>query len=285
MSQIIVIGLIALALFFFFKLWSKFKRIKIGALSIITGGVKCGKSTLSCYLVKTEYRKRLFQVKFANFFRKIFRKELKEIPLIYSNVPLACDYVPITYDLISRKKVRFAYKSVIYIQEASLFADSRLIDDKTQNTLLMMFNKLIGHETKGGCLIYDTQNIGDLHYSIKRSISNYIYIHSLTKLPFFVIAHCRELLHNEDGDISNNINSDLEDNLKHILIPKSIWKMFDAYCYSCLTDNLPVEKNVVHNKDATDLKCKKIISFRPEYNIEVKESDFVEKLSKITTHN
>ena len=80
------------------------------------------------------------------------------MPLIYSNVPLAMPYVPLTDDLLLRKK-RFVYGSVIYVQEASLVADSQLIRDMDVNERLMLFNKLIGHETKGGVIIYDTQCI------------------------------------------------------------------------------------------------------------------------------
>ena len=66
-------------------------------------------------------------------------------------------YVPLTDDLLLRKK-RFVYGSVIYVQEASLVADSQLIRDMDINERLMLFNKLIGHETKGGVIIYDTHS-------------------------------------------------------------------------------------------------------------------------------
>lgn len=267
MQNLVLFALIAFIIFIVFILLKNFKIIKIGALCIVTGGVKCGKSTLSVYLTLSEYSKKLRSVKIKNFFRKLFRMKLHELPLIYSNVPLACAYVPITddiiEDLICREKYRFAYKSVIYIQEASLFASSMEYRNEKINDALLHFNKLIGHETCGGCLIYDTQNIGDLHYSIKRSISNYIYIQNLNKkIPFFLIGAVRELLHNEDGDITNSVNKDLEEDLKKVLIPKSIWKKFDSYCYSALTDDLPVYSNVIDGTKLPDLKCRQVVSIK-----------------------
>ena len=106
-------------------------------------------------------------------------------PLLECSKVDAKSYVKITEDLLLRK-VRPRFGSVIFIDEASLVADSQLIKDMELNETLLLFNKLIGHETKGGCVIYDTQCISDVHFSIKRSLSEYFYIHHLTKwTPFF----------------------------------------------------------------------------------------------------
>lgn len=255
--------LICIALFFIFKFIKKFKVAKIGSLCLVNGGVKCGKSTLSVSIVLSEYRSRVRKVKFLNFFRKIFHKPLKELPLIYSNVPLACPYVELDDDLLLRKK-RFVYGSVIYCQEASLVADSQLIRDMDINQRLLLFNKLIGHETKGGVLVYDTQCINDLHYSIKRCLSNYIYIHHLVKwVPFFLIAYVEENRYSDDNSVVNVQDKDIEDKLKRVIIRKKTWKYFDCYCYSVLTDDLEVKKDIVNNSLKTkDLKARKIFSFR-----------------------
>lgn len=264
MKYLIWFILIAVALFFVNRFLSKFKVCKIGSLAMVNGGVKCGKSTFSVYLaVIQEHKSRVRKTKFMNFFRKLFHKPLKELPLIYSNVPLACPYVQLTDDLLLRKK-RFVYGSVIYCQEASLVADSQLIRDMDINQRLLLFNKLIGHETKGGVLIYDTQSIADVHYSIKRCLSNYFYIHHLTKwVPFFLIAHVEENRYSDDNSVVNVQDKDVEDKLKKVIIPKRVWKYFDCYCYSCLTDDLPVENTIIKNNLQTqDLKARKILSFR-----------------------
>lgn len=268
MLYILYFILICIALFFIKKFLKQFKVAKIGSLCLVNGGVKCGKSTLSVSIVRSEYKSRVRKVKFQNFFRKLFHKPLKELPLLYSNVPLGCPYVELTDDLLLRKK-RFVYGSVIYCQEASLVADSQLIKDMDINQRLLLFNKLIGHETKGGVIVYDTQCINDLHYSIKRCLSNYIYVHHLVKwIPFFLVAYVEENRYSDDNSVVNVQDKDVEEKLKKIIIPKRNWKYFDCYCYSVLTDDLPVENKVVKNNLQTqDLKARKILSFRKSLEV------------------
>ena len=256
---LILVGVLFLALFLFRNI----KKLKLSSLVFISGGVKTGKSTLGVYLVRKEYKSRLIKTKIKNFFLKLFKKPLKDLPLIYSNVPLAMPYVPITSDLLMRK-TRFVYGSVIYVQEYSLVADSQLIRDMDTNEALLMLHKLIGHETKGGIMIVDSQQVQDVHYTLKRSLSNYIYSHHLTKwIPFILIAHVQELMYSDDGSLTSTFNEDVEETLKTVIIPKSTWKYFDCYCYSCMTDDLPVEKTIVDNSLKTkDLKARKIFTFR-----------------------
>ena len=263
MKFLIYFILICVALFFVRKFLNNFKVPKIGSLCLFNGGVKSGKSTMSVVVAYTELKRRVRETKIKNFFRKIFKKPLLEIPLIYSNIPLGMPYVKLTDDLLQRKK-RFVYGSVIYIQEASLVADSQLCRDMDLNERLLMFNKLIGHETKGGVLIYDTQAISDCHYSIKRCLSEYFYVHHLIKwIPFFLIAYVQENRYSDDGSVVSVGIKDNEDTLKRVIIPKSTWKYFDCYCYSCLTDDLPVEKTIVYNSVKTkDLKAREILTFK-----------------------
>ena len=155
------------------------------------------------------------------------------------------------------------------MNEASLVADSQLFRDMELNERLMLFNKLFGHETLGGMCIYDTQAIVDLHYSIRRCLSEYFYIHHLNKLiPFFLVAEVREERYCEDNSSINTYENDVEDCLKKVIIPKKIWKKFDAYCFSYLTDDLPVADNIIVG--AKDLKAKDIVSFREFKTLEVK---------------
>lgn len=258
---VLIIGLIIIIV-----LTRKFKKPKISCMALVTGGVKAGKSTFSCALALSKYKSQVRKVRFANFFRRIFRKELFEKPLLYSNVPLNCEYVPLTDDLLLRKQ-RFVYRSVIYAQEASLIADSQLIKDLDINQRLLLFNKLIGHETKGGYLIYDTQCINDNHYSVKRCISEYFYIHDTVKwIPFILLCHVRELRYSDDGQEINVYEGDVEESMRTVLVSKRVWKMFDAYCYSVLTDHLPVASEVVEGRELLDLKARKIVSFRKYKN-------------------
>lgn len=258
---VLIIGLIVVIV-----LTRKLKKPKVSCMALVTGGVKAGKSTFSCALALSKYKSQVRKVRFANFFRRIFRKELFEKPLLYSNVPLKCKYVPLTDELLLRKQ-RFVYRSVIYAQEASLIADSQLIKNLDINQRLLLFNKLIGHETKGGYLIYDTQSINDNHYSVKRCISEYFYIHDTVKwIPFVLLCHVRELRYSDDGQEINVYEGDIEESMRTVLISKRTWKMFDAYCYSVLTDHLPVASDVVEGRELSDLKAHKIVSFRKYKN-------------------
>ncbi|MBE5735423.1 MAG: hypothetical protein E7361_03150 [Clostridiales bacterium] len=269
MIYLIYAVLICIILFFVFKFLNKFKVPKLNSLVMVTGGVKCGKSTLSVHMAISTYKSNCRKTKIKNFFRKLFKKPLLEMPLLYSNVPLAIKYVPITRDMLLRK-VRFVYGSVVYIQEASLMADSQLIKDKELNNQLLLFFKLFGHESKGGTCILDTQCISDVHYSLKRSLSEYFYVHHLVKwIPFFLVAYVVEDRYSDDGTIITTETKDTEDNLKRVIIPKRTWKYFDCYSYSVLTDDLKVNTNIVNNNLQTkDLKAYKIVSFRDEFNVE-----------------
>lgn len=258
--------LLILALIVFVVITRKFKKPKIACVALVTGGVKAGKSTFSLALALSKYKSQVRKVRFINFFRRLFRREPLEKPLLYSNVPLACDYVPLTDDLLLRKQ-RFVYRSVIYAQEASLVADSQLIKNLDINQRLLLFNKLIGHETKGGYLIYDTQSINDNHYAVKRCLSEFFYVHDTVKIiPFILLVHVRELRYSDDSQELNIYDGDIEESLKTVLISKRVWKKFDAYCYSILTDHLPVADKVVPGRDLPDLKARKIVSFRDYKN-------------------
>ena len=100
----------------------------------------------------------------------------------------------------------------------------------------------------------------------------YIKCHHIVKLPFFILLYVREYDYSFDTGSEVNIQSqDIEETLKPILIPKRVWKYFDAYCYSALTDDLPVEDKVDYIPiekfpkyiwKKPNLKMKDFLSFR-----------------------
>lgn len=259
----LILILILLGVFLFFKF---FKIPKIGNLALVTGGVKTGKSLMSVYCARKVYKRAVRSTKFINFFRKIFKKQPYELPLFYSNVPVGFDYVPVTADILTLKS-RVVWGSVMYIDEASLFADSQLIKNDDINNNLLLFNKLCAHFGLS-LLMYDTQCIQDVHYSIKRSLSNYFYIHHKYKcllLPF-VILYVQEYRYSDDGTVvAITGQNDLEKELKRVIIPKSTFKFYDCHCYKKIVDGLPYAKNVVHSTKKSDLSCNKIISFRSDF--------------------
>ncbi len=276
MGWIIVVILAIVLLVVFFKI---FKIPKVGCLGMVTGGVKCGKSMLSVWLAVRMYKRQRKKWKLKCFFIKlintVFKKKIKlpEEPLLYSNVKLAgVRYTLLTTDMILRK-VRPAYKSVVYIQEASLLADSMYFKDMEVNERLLLFNKLYGHESHGGYLIYDTQSISDNHYAVRRCLNSYFWIHHNVKIPFFVLLYVREFFFSEDKSTINTVQDDVEVGLKIIVVPKRVWKMYDAYCYSIFTDHLPVLRKDIYTSRPkpfrhANLKTKRLVSLKRFKSIE-----------------
>lgn len=238
--------------------------IKSGSLTIVTGGVKTGKSTLSVYICISKMRARRFVWKYLKCpWAKLRLKPIPEEPLLYSNVPIKVPYyVPITEELILRKK-RFNYKSGIYLQEASLVADSMCTYNYELNEATLLLFKLIAHETKGGFLLADTQCMTDVHYNLKRSISTYLYVHKIFRwCPFLLFVKVQEKFFDAVNTVNVNVEGDV-DNMKYkwVILPKKTWKRFDRYCYSVLTDPLPRYGEEAKGKPAS-LKADKIITFR-----------------------
>lgn len=261
---IIILIVVAVGIFLYFKIMSKFKMPKLSCVNLVTGGVKCGKSTLAVALAVKTYKRNHRAWKMRAWFQKKMNVPIDEEPLLYSNIPLSVPYVPLTLDLLLRKK-RFAYKSVLYICEASLVCDNQMykLCGESENERVMFFNKLFGHETLNGTCIYDTQCIGDLSINVRRCLSSSLYVYNLNKsIPFFLIANVREERYCEDGQTMNVYDADVEESVKKVLISKRTWKYFDAFCYSKFTDDLEVEKNVVKLDKGTSLKASDIVSFR-----------------------
>lgn len=272
--------IIAFVIFFIIVLiLSKTKRLKLNCVTMVNGGVKTGKTTLVVSLALKQYKKNLRKYKvrkFFNYFR--FKRRKLEKPLLYSNIPLTVEYCPLTNDLI-RRQTRFRYGSVVILSESSLVADSQAIRSPILNEEMMLFIKLFGHETKGGAMFIDTQAINDNHYAIKRCLDKYLYIHSLIKwVPFLLIYKIREMTYSEDNQSSVNVfNEDIESSMKLLIKFKTVWKKFDSYCYSCFTDDCPVESKILRKNKKRDLKARKIITFKNYYTLDNK---FIEKGEK-----
>lgn len=259
MVYIIIFGVLALVIFCLWKL----KIPKCGNLILVTGGVKTGKTTMSVRLVEKLWKKNCKKVKIYNRFIRLFKKDKtkRPMPLIYSNVPLKLPYVPLTKELIFREH-RFVYGSIVYFCECSLVAGSMDFKDDDLNDNITLLTKLIAHETRGGYMVLDTQSVLDLHYGFKRNVSSYFYIHHKINLPFFLLLKVRELVFMDNT--SNEFSDDVEESLKTVIVPKRTWKLFDCYCYSALTDHLPVEDTLAK---PNDLKARDVVTFKKnDYN-------------------
>lgn len=258
----IIIAFIVLVLVL--KFYTTFRSPGNGSLCLVNGGVKTGKTTYAVHVAIKEYKTRIRKYKFRKAILKLFKIKRKlEEPILYSNIPLrGVKHVLLVNELLTRD-FRFTYGSVILLSEFSLVADSQLIKDNVLNNKLLEFFKLIGHETKGGCLVADTQCINDCHYSLRRCLDRHIYIYKTIKfIPFFLLMYVREERYADDGTAVNTYDEDVKDSLKKVFIPKSVWKKFDCYCYSAMTDDKPVYKRFNNINKRDSLKANDYISFK-----------------------
>ena len=263
LEYIIIIAICVLLLYIYCKF---FKTYKTPCVGLITGSPKTGKSTLAVYLAVRDYKNSLRAWKRQCFFIRLKNKfkndkqELPEKPVLYSNIPLNTDFVPLTKDFLTRRK-RCPVGSVAYIGEISLVASSQDYKDDKLNQQLLLFFKLIGHE---GCRLYvDTQSIHDVHYSLERCVSEQLYIHrTVSKFLFiplpFLLMYVQECRYSADKSVIQVNDGDVEDKLKVLLVPRRVWNLFDYRCYSALTDDLPLEKDEIAT---TNLKTGNIVSF------------------------
>ena len=268
-KDIIFFIIILIGAFVFYKWYSKFKFPKITCIAVFTGAVKVGKTGVSLACAKQKYRFVHFRWRVICFFLKLFgKKNLPEEPLFYSNVELSgIKYHPLELDHILRKK-RFNFKSVVFVDEASLLADCYLSKDRPElSTELLKFFKLFGHMTHNGYCILNSQQISDLHISLRKVTSQYYYVHETSSrfIPFVAFCRMREERYTEDKSAINVYDKDVEDTLKTCIFSKRVFKQYDPYCYSILTDNLDNSSVEHFNKIGSNLKAKKLISFRKEF--------------------
>lgn len=262
--MIYFIILCALFIFLLFLLIRNIKNLNISCVFLINGAVKGGKTFLSVYSAILWYKRELFLYYIKCFICFILRKEKPLKPMLYSNIHLrGVKYNLLTISIL-RREVKIPPKSVILMDEASLVADSMLYKDTDINEDIKLFVKLFGHYSKGGHLIINTQAIEDLHFNFKRCISKHLYIYKRVKFPFFTIMKVREMLYSSDNaNITNVIQSDIEDSLKTLIVPNKYYKYYDCYCYSIFTDSLPLyavyDTKMKKRKDS--LKTDKIPSF------------------------
>lgn len=262
---LIGIAIFILIAYLYFKF---FKIPKIKNIVFIDGSLGTGKTFYSIALGVRLYKKQLRSYKIKRFILSLISKkklENLEEPVLYSNIKLRnIKFTLVTKDLLFRQNYRFAYKSVLILDEFSLVADQMLYKNPEINERLSEFFKLFRHETKGGYIIVNSQSISDLHYSLKYVLSDYFYIQSKVKLPFFNFLNIIESTYNADksSSLSTSINSDVDENVKKVIVSKKYFKYYDTYCYSIFTDSLPIYKTDSLLSRTDDLKASNLVSFK-----------------------
>lgn len=259
--MIVIIILIVVFVLVFVWIVKRSKKFRFDSVVMINGGVGSGKTLTAVWLAIRSYKKSLRIWRRENFIRKLFKKEELEKPLLYSNIPLMnIDFVLLNQDLLERK-VRFNFNSIVLISESSLIANSQDYKRKDLPTLnddLTEWIKLIRHELHGTYrsilgiggtipnLIVETQSKNDNHYAFDRCITQTLFISKSFNIPFFKLQHCRDILIYEG--VENIIDDDYKQDasFKWYFIPKNIFKKYDSYSYSFLTDNLVNYDKTLH---------------------------------------
>lgn len=257
-----------MGLFLYFKF---FKIPKLKNIVFVDGSLGTGKSFYSVSLAIRLYKRVHRQWRIKCMFRVLlsfiprFRDMEIEEPLLCSNIYLRnVPFVPLTLDIIKRE-VRLPYNSVILLDEVSLLADQMLFKDKKINDALSVFFKLLRHELHGGYCVVNSQSTSDLHWSIKYVLSDYLYIHSRAKLPFFTLLRVQEMAYSADKDgnaIVNAVHGDVEDNLRLMAVWNGYYKRYDSYCFSIFSDSLPVYRELREYRKGDSLKSTELVTFR-----------------------
>lgn len=258
--------------FCFFLYWrfrKNFKILNLPNFALFTGGIKTGKSELACATSHGKFKSVHRKWTFSKWFCKVFHIKFEtEEPLFYTNgktsfgslhskKPHKLDRCirQITKESLLREE-RYNYKSVIWLQEASLMADNMDFNNIDRNIELSLWCKLIAHMTRGGYVFIDTQAILDLHYSFKRNLSSYIYIQKRLDFWLFAVLYVREMINTENGN--NNFTDDVDTTTRKIILFRWWYKRYDRYEFSYLTDDL--------NKSDVQFKAKNgLVSFNPKY--------------------
>ena len=261
-------------LIFYFK-FNSFRRFP--NVLLISGGVKSGKSFVSITIVKRLLFKQRFKVFLFNtlfylpkfFLNKCFKTHYilwHRLPVLYSNIPLyKIKYYPLTTSVL-RRDVTIIPKSIILIDECFFTADSMSFKDPKLNDDLSEFVKLFGHMSHGGYLIMNTQSLSDLHYAFKRSIGDFYYIYRRIKFPFFSFVKIKQI-YCLDGSTVNDSTFSFND--YSMLIFNRNYKLYDCYCYSCLTDSKPLTAATSsYIRKRKNLKIDRFVSFKKWKGVE-----------------
>ena len=257
----IILGIVLLVV-----IRKKLKPLNLPNVVIVTGAPKTGKSGLSYYLARLRYRKNVIAWYIGKPIYWLCKHTMNGYPLkpmFYTNTPVADKHNMITGDIL-QMKVKVPPKSVFWFDEVSLLADSQLWKEDDLNFDLLLFFKTIGHTTYGGSVFMNTQCIADVHYSIKRVLGSYLYIHDTRKFPLFSLCRVREMVYSDDNSVGNNVTEDLDLSMRNVFMWNFVFKKYDRYALSTLVDKKPYQVDYNFQFDKKNLKCYYIVSFNPK---------------------
>lgn len=251
----VLLIIIIIVIVFILFLFRRSKKFYFDNVVMLNGSIGSGKTSTGVKIAFNSinkahsiwWRKKYIYSKIFKFkYSPMALKELDEEPLLYSNIPLKHKYyTPLTTDILQRSS-RCHYKSVIFIDESSLLATSLDYKDKELSESLTLFLKLVRHSLHGSYrnllgsypnLIITTQSKNDNHFAFDRTLNQVLYIFKSISIPFFKVVWARDLLLIDS--VLNNFDDDIKQSfsIRWFLVPKSIFKRYNSYCYSFLSDD------------------------------------------------
>lgn len=216
-----------------------------------TGGLGSGKSFISSLTACQLLKKQRFRTRFYNFFHM---RHKKQIPLLYSSIPLRISLkeysVPLTINhLLLQEKI--VEGSVVFLDEIDLFANQfefknpNFLRNNDSEGAFDEFVRLFRHYTKGGYLIVNTQCTENIVLTIRRRINR---TYSLADfrlfpsgkfflLPLFYVVKVREISLTEE--LKSFADGDLLSNYRFRFGFCPLLRRYDTYCYSERYNSVP----------------------------------------------
>ena len=234
--------------------------IRHDTLVSFTGGLGSGKTFLSVKTALVLYRKNLFRVKVYNFFH---RKHKKELPRLYSNIPVKISRRKYAYRLKEEHLLlqeRIPERSVVLLDEVDIFANQFqynipcIVNTKGGDIdgNFDEFCRLYRHYTKGGYLVLNTQATANENIVIRRR-QNTIYTlfrFRMWGIPLilpriFYTVRVRHMTLSDEVQTVEEGNA--EDNYRIMFGFVPWYRTYDTHCYSERYNTVPAGKDELHS--------------------------------------
>ena len=231
-------------------------KVKYDHTLMFTGAPGTGKTLKAVDVALKLYRKVRKQVKREN--RKIARynlihkdkKELKETPKLYSNIPIRINSKEFSYQFTEQHAFlqhKLAYKSVVFITELGKFARKHDWNNPYNNVNIDEFISLYRQYTQGGYFIADDQSHAQVFIDIRERIGTVINMLHLRKFWILYLVQMRKI-HISEG-ITTIEENHAEDNMTtHIGIFPLFRKKYDTYAFSERYITVPFMPEYQHQK-------------------------------------
>ncbi len=260
--DLLIILIIGIVLFIVLKPYF----LKYDTLVSFTGGLGSGKTFKSVETALVLYRKQRLK---AIIYNILHPKHKKEIPQLYSNIPLRIGFKK--YALRLKKEhlmlqERIAEGSVCLLDEVDVFANQfqynnpAIVNTKggEENGNFDEFCRFYRHYTKGGFLIFNTQATANENLTIRRRQNTVITLFHFRVWGIPIIApsifytvKVRNVTLSDD--IKTVEENNAEDNMRLVIGFMPLFRHYDTYCYSGRYSTVPKGNNETFGKLKTNV--------------------------------